>query len=96
MEPLPDDPSVTEALEKLQERIGRPVLCPCCGESNWRHARDLISSVGVLVHADDDPDALREDPARGWANITALVLVCEKCAFIRRHFVNLPPDPETT
>ena len=87
MEAAPDDSSVDEALKELEARIPAPVACPCCGETEWAHARDLIVSTGTFAHADLESDAAREDSAFGWAPLRALVLICRNCAFVRQHYV---------
>ena len=87
------DPSVDQAFKAIKEKIGGPITCPCCGNTEWSVPKSLVASVG-LWDSDPDADVSGEDPSGGWAVHRVLWMACAKCAFIQQHFVPVEPSDE--
>jgi hypothetical protein len=77
--------SVDEALERIKERVGVADKCPFCGGSVWRKPPDVVQMLAV---APNFPESEELDK-NTLLPVPSLLLVCEKCLFIRLHFV--PP-----
>jgi hypothetical protein len=81
-------PSIDEARQLVEERLGRDVACPCCATSGWQTANDLLLVPANWAH-DPEPDTGREGGPEGWTSLPMLMFVCERCSFVRQHFVTV-------
>ena len=81
MEGSPAYPSVDEARQLVEERIGREHACPCCGTSGWKAANDLLLVPAIWAH-DHESDTGREGGLEGWTTLPMLVFVCEQCGAV--------------
>jgi hypothetical protein len=86
MEYEPLNPLVHKTLQSITKRIGHAIKCPICGGEEWSaiHNRFLrLSTPFDMTEAEVDAASDAELDA----NIRAIALVCERCAFVSLHAI---------
>jgi hypothetical protein len=77
------NPDYARALEVLAERGARDD-CPICNGSEWDAPGHLGNLIGNVPLSTPFQEAVRDDEG-GLAAITAYVMVCANCGFVRLH-----------
>jgi C4-type Zn-finger protein len=83
MNETPINPLIDRLVEKINEQTSDPVICPCCGGTEWKAARHLLLLPYFL---DETADVAPDDPVYG--AIRSLLLICSKCSYVRFHSVS--------
>ncbi|MDA8332238.1 MAG: hypothetical protein M0027_13770 [Candidatus Dormibacteraeota bacterium] len=75
----PDEESLNDYLDRLNQRIGEAQRCPMCGGAEWTTVTGNAASVNVV-----------DWPGEGEATLGSIrfaLLYCQNCRFIRTHLL---------
>jgi hypothetical protein len=80
MEDPTSESVIDEVLNALAKVIGKPVICPCCGNADWLRATSQLSRNLANVYASTGE--------RGQDDVgIPLTFICTRCGFMRNHAV---------
>jgi hypothetical protein len=78
------NPRIDKLVERIEQRIGRPVACPCCGGTDWVAITDFVR---VVYLTEPYTETSGQDQLGEFQNLRTVVLICGTCAFARSHMI---------
>lgn len=84
MEDAPFDPLVNEAVERIENVLGRPMVCPLCGGASWGGIGQTLCYLSFWNESFESEPGSESKPLR---SVRVLPLSCDHCGYLWMHHV---------